>query len=35
MAFLALPAAVWDDRVRLKAALDKIGLVEPADARDE
>ncbi|MCW4453416.1 arsenate reductase ArsC [Flavobacterium sp. MXW15] len=35
MAFLALPAAVWEDRAELKVALDRIGFVEPADAGDE
>lgn len=35
MAFLALPAAVWEDRAGLKAALDRIGFVEPADAGGE
>lgn len=33
MAFLALPAAVWEERGQLKAALDKIGFVE-ADGGD-
>lgn len=31
LALLALPAAVWEDRTSLKQALDRIGLVEPAD----
>lgn len=30
-AFLALPAAVWSDRMALKEALDRIGLVQPDD----
>lgn len=28
-ALLALPAELWDDRVALKLALDRIGFVEP------
>lgn len=28
-ALLALPAELWDDRVALKSALDRIGFVEP------
>lgn len=33
--FLALPAKVWDDRVALKEALDRIGRIEPgAGAHD-
>ena len=31
LALLALPAAVWEDRASLKQALDRIGLVQPAD----
>ncbi|MBB1117540.1 arsenate reductase ArsC [Stenotrophomonas sp. W1S232] len=30
-ALLALPASVWEDRAALKQALDRIGLVQPAD----
>ena len=33
LAFLAIPAEVWDDRSALKAALDKVGFVEPEDER--
>ena len=33
LAFLAIPAEVWDDRTALKAALDKVGFVEPEDER--
>ena len=29
LAFLALPAEVWNDRADLKSALDRIGFVEP------
>ena len=35
MAFLALPAAAWEDRGQLKAALDKIGFVDAEDADSE
>lgn len=31
LAFLALPAEVWNDRADLKSALDRIGFVEPED----
>lgn len=31
LAFLALPAEVWNDRADLKIALDRIGFVEPED----
>ena len=30
-ALLALPTEVWDDREALKAALDRIGSVQPED----
>ena len=33
LAFLAIPADVWDDKSALKAALDKVGFVEPEDER--
>lgn len=29
LAFLAIPAAAWDDREALKLALDRIGFVQP------
>ncbi len=35
MAFLALPSSVWEDRARLKAALDRIGFVEAGDEAGE
>ncbi len=35
MAFLALPAAAWEDRGQLKAALDKIGFIDAEDADSE
>ena len=31
LALLALPASVWKDRATLKQALDRIGLVQPAE----
>jgi len=32
LALLALPVAVWSDRISLKQALDRIGFVQPGDA---
>lgn len=34
LALLALPADTWEDRTALKAALDRIGFVEPEDEVD-
>lgn len=31
LAFLAIPAEVWNNRTALKDALDKVGFVEPED----
>lgn len=35
MAFLAIPASVWEDRAQLKVALDRIGSVDAEEPASE